>query len=123
MAKGYWIAQVDVEDMERYGAYSALIGKALAPFGGMAAVVKPGQTVLLKPNLLSPRPPEQAVTTHPALVAALVRACRQAGDAFRALNSRFFMVSLIITVHSQVDAMFGKTQRGFRSQCESIFHN
>ena len=34
MAKGYWIAQVDVEDMERYGAYSALIGKALAPFGG-----------------------------------------------------------------------------------------
>ncbi|NLF18090.1 MAG: DUF362 domain-containing protein [Lentisphaerae bacterium] len=60
-------------------AIDAALRLTLAPFGGMAAVVKPGQTVLLKPNLLSPRPPEQAVTTHPALVAALVRACRQAG--------------------------------------------
>ena len=34
MAKGYWIAQVDVEDMERYGQYSALIDATLAPFGG-----------------------------------------------------------------------------------------
>lgn len=55
--------------------------EALAPWGGIATFVKRGQTVLLKPNLLSPRPPEQAVTTHPALVAALVRACRQAGAA------------------------------------------
>ncbi|MCR6673709.1 DUF1330 domain-containing protein [Devosia ginsengisoli] len=34
MAKGYWIAQVDVEDTERYGEYSALIDATLAPFGG-----------------------------------------------------------------------------------------
>jgi uncharacterized protein (DUF1330 family) len=34
MAKGYWIAQVDVEDMERYGQYSAQLDGALAPFGG-----------------------------------------------------------------------------------------
>lgn len=34
MAKGYWIAQVDVEDMARYGEYSALIDATLAPFGG-----------------------------------------------------------------------------------------
>ena len=34
MARGYWIAQVDVENMERYGEYSALIDATLAPFGG-----------------------------------------------------------------------------------------
>lgn len=34
MAKGYWIAQVDVEDIKRYGEYSALIDATLAPFGG-----------------------------------------------------------------------------------------
>lgn len=40
-----------------------------------------GQTVLLKPNLLSPRPPEQAVTTHPAVVAAVAKLCLDAGAA------------------------------------------
>ncbi|KRA45602.1 DUF1330 domain-containing protein [Devosia sp. Root635] len=34
MAKGYWIAQVDVEDMGRYNEYSAAIDATLAPFGG-----------------------------------------------------------------------------------------
>ena len=34
MAKGYWIAQVDVEDMDRYKDYTAVIGGTLAPFGG-----------------------------------------------------------------------------------------
>ena len=41
---------------------------ALAPFGGMAAFVKPGQRVLLKPNLVAPAKPELAVTTHPAIL-------------------------------------------------------
>ena len=34
MAKGYWIAQVDVADMDRYNIYSAAIDATLAPFGG-----------------------------------------------------------------------------------------
>ena len=34
MAKGYWIAQVDVDDMARYEEYSAQIDATLAPFGG-----------------------------------------------------------------------------------------
>ncbi|MTI95715.1 MAG: DUF362 domain-containing protein [Firmicutes bacterium] len=37
------------------------------------ALFTPGQTVLLKVNLLSAKSPEQAVTTHPALVFALAR--------------------------------------------------
>ena len=36
----------------------------------MKAFVRPGQTVLLKPNLLGGFPPEAAVTTHPAVVRA-----------------------------------------------------
>ena len=38
--------------------------------GGMGKFVQPGQKVLLKPNLLSARPPESAVCTHPAVVEA-----------------------------------------------------
>lgn len=34
MTRGYWIAQVDVDDMARYEEYSAQIDATLAPFGG-----------------------------------------------------------------------------------------
>ncbi|MGE5543675.1 MAG: DUF362 domain-containing protein, partial [Bacillota bacterium] len=34
----------------------------------LAEIIKPGNLVLLKPNLLAPRKPEAAVTTHPAVV-------------------------------------------------------
>lgn len=38
-----------------------------------------GQQVVLKPNLLQARPPEDAITTHPAIVAAVARWVSQAG--------------------------------------------
>jgi uncharacterized protein (DUF362 family)/ferredoxin len=40
-----------------------------------------GRRVLLKPNCLAGEPPERGVTTHPSLVAALVRALRRRGAA------------------------------------------
>jgi len=52
---------------------------ALLPLGGMAAFVSPGQTVLLKVNLLSKASPDRAVTTHPEVVRALIAAVRDAG--------------------------------------------
>lgn len=51
----------------------------LHPFGGIEQFVKPGQRVLLKPNLLAGKPPEAAVTTHPALVKVMVELVQQAG--------------------------------------------
>ncbi len=51
----------------------------LEPFGGMAAFVRPGQKVLLKPNLLSAKEPDRAITTHPALIEVLAAAVREAG--------------------------------------------
>ncbi|OGC12365.1 hypothetical protein A3K48_07935 [candidate division WOR-1 bacterium RIFOXYA12_FULL_52_29] len=52
---------------------------ALAPFGGMAALVKPGQKVLIKPNCLMGEAPEMAVTTHPTLIFAVVKEVIAAG--------------------------------------------
>lgn len=40
--------------------------------GGIASFVKPGQTVLIKPNMLAGKPPEKAVTTHPEVVRAVI---------------------------------------------------
>ena len=62
-------------------AVERAVRAAMTALGGISAHVRPGQTVLLKPNLLSARLPEQAVTTHPALMTALVRVCQEAGAA------------------------------------------
>jgi uncharacterized protein (DUF362 family)/ferredoxin len=41
----------------------------------------PGMKVLIKPNLVSARTPEQGVTTHPVLIAAVVRWLKKRGVA------------------------------------------
>ncbi len=51
----------------------------LQPLGGMRQFVKPGQQVLLKPNLLAGKTPEAAVTTHPVLVKAVAELVHEAG--------------------------------------------
>ena len=51
----------------------------LAPLGGIGAFVRPGQRVLIKPNMLSGKSPEKAVTTHPEVVRAVIAQVLQAG--------------------------------------------
>ena len=51
----------------------------LAPAGGMAAFVSPGQRVLIKPNMLAAKEPERAVTTHPEIVRAVIRLVQRTG--------------------------------------------
>lgn len=46
-----------------------------------AACLGPGKKVLLKPNLLAKQPPEKAVTTHPAVVWAVIQAVKARGVA------------------------------------------
>jgi len=53
--------------------------RLLAPLGGIGRFVRPGQRVLLKPNLLSAKAPELAVTTHPEIVRAVIELVQQAG--------------------------------------------
>jgi uncharacterized protein (DUF362 family) len=57
----------------------ALARQALDHLGGMERFVKPGQTVLIKPNLTVFRLAKDGCTTDPRLVAALVRLAREAG--------------------------------------------
>ena len=57
----------------------ANVRRALAALGGMERFVRPGETVLIKPNLGWDRLPEQAANTDPDVVAELVALCRGAG--------------------------------------------
>ncbi|MBI5638032.1 MAG: DUF362 domain-containing protein [Nitrospinae bacterium] len=47
--------------------------------GGLGKFVTPGDSVLLKPNMLAPATPEKAVTTHPAVVRAVAELVLDAG--------------------------------------------
>jgi len=60
-------------------ALLAALRELLAPLGGMAAFVKPGERIGLKPNLLFGVPPDKAVTTHPHVTAAVALLVREAG--------------------------------------------
>jgi uncharacterized protein (DUF362 family) len=51
----------------------------LERLGGLTRFVTKTDTVVIKPNAGWDRVPAQGATTHPALVAELVRACRDAG--------------------------------------------
>jgi uncharacterized protein (DUF362 family)/ferredoxin len=70
--------------IEKVDSYSPALVQAgllrlLEPLGGMATFVKPGERVLIKPNMLSAKPPEAAVTTHPELLRAVIGLVQQAG--------------------------------------------
>ena len=60
---------------------AANVRAALAMLGGMGRFVRKGDKVVLKPNVLTGRAPEYAVTTNPQVLAALVVLCYEAGAA------------------------------------------
>lgn len=60
-------------------ALPAALERLVAPFGGWPALVRPGERVAVKVNLLRAAPPEAAVTTHPETLRAVLRALKAAG--------------------------------------------
>lgn len=59
--------------------YEALVAQVIKPLGGMAAFVKRGDRVVVKPNIGWDRSPEQAANTHPDVVKGIVKLCLDAG--------------------------------------------
>jgi uncharacterized protein (DUF362 family) len=59
----------------------ALVREALSHLGGMAQFVKPGQTVLIKPNQTVFYAAEEGCTTDPLVVGALIRLAKEASAA------------------------------------------
>jgi hypothetical protein len=63
----------------RDGSRTEMLDKAFANLGGISAFVKPGQTVVIKPNIGWDVSPEGGANTHPELVGHLVKLCVGAG--------------------------------------------
>lgn len=56
------------------------VNEAVGILGGIERFVKPGEKVLIKPNLLSARMPEDGVCTHPEVVRAMIKLVSQVTD-------------------------------------------
>jgi uncharacterized protein (DUF362 family) len=57
------------------------VGRALAMLGGIERFVRPGDRVLVKPNVAFASPPSLGATAHPDTVGEIVRLCLAAGAA------------------------------------------
>jgi uncharacterized protein (DUF362 family) len=54
---------------------------AVGLLGGMKSFVKPGDKVVIKPNITFPHPPEEATITNPLVTRELAAMCKEAGAA------------------------------------------
>jgi uncharacterized protein (DUF362 family) len=70
---------------------ATLVQRSINALGGIGRFVKPGNDVIIKPNICgSGRTPEYATTTNPEVVAALVALCLGAGaKRVRVMDSPF----------------------------------
>ncbi len=62
-----------------YAELDLAVSKGLDLLGGVNSWIKPGESLLLKPNILIGDPPEKSTTTHPAVMHAVGKAFLNAG--------------------------------------------
>ncbi|MEK6645341.1 MAG: DUF362 domain-containing protein [Candidatus Firestonebacteria bacterium] len=55
------------------------IRKSLEQIGGLKKIIKTGDKVFLKPNFLTAKTPDEAVTTHPFIIKAVIKCVREVG--------------------------------------------
>lgn len=60
-------------------AVEKAVNDCLENLGGISKYVKKGDHVLIKPNILLAKEPEKAITTHPTVIGAIIKAVKQAG--------------------------------------------
>ncbi len=71
------VSVINVSSYDEGSIYNAICGHL--EMAGKARLPHPGARVLLKPNLLSGRKPETAVTTHWSIISALIRRLQELG--------------------------------------------
>ena len=64
---------------ERYSEVQRAVEEAVALLGGIEKFVKKGDKVVIKPNLVSKKKPDEAVTTNPELLHAVIVMAEKAG--------------------------------------------
>ncbi|MDR2946410.1 MAG: DUF362 domain-containing protein [Candidatus Adiutrix sp.] len=94
------------------GSPGAAARRAVEMIGGLGRFVKPGQKVVIKPNMSFARTPETAANTHPEVVRELVVMCKEAqAGQVRVLD------------HSLQDPARSLEQSGILAACQGVEEN
>jgi uncharacterized protein (DUF362 family) len=80
--------------------------------GGIRQFVKPGQKVVIKPNMSFSTPPERASNTHPEVVREIVMLCKEAGAS-----------SVLVLDHTLHRAESCLENSGIRAACNAVIKN
>ena len=70
---------ISIVKCDEYEQADYSVNKALELIGGIGKFIKKGDRVLVKPNYVSKKNPEEAATTHPAVVNAVIKAAESVG--------------------------------------------
>lgn len=73
--------RVSISRCERYSDVRAAIDEALERLGGMKSFVHEGDRVVIKPNYVMKRKPDDAATTHPDFLHAVICAVEECGGS------------------------------------------
>ena len=79
--------RVFIARCDEYDQAAAAVDRVLEAFGGAEAILNGGKRVLVKPNLVMPRKPEDATTTHPVVIEAVCSAFVKAGADVAIIDS------------------------------------
>lgn len=101
-------------------ATKAAIEELLLPLGGISAFVQPGQRVLLKPNMLSGKTVDAAVTTHPEIVRAVIELAQDAGGIVSVGDSPGVGTPLQVAQRCGILAVIEETGATFAPFAEAI---
>lgn len=87
--EGESMDRVFIELCENYriDRVTSALEKIFEGMGGIGSIVKPGMRVAIKPNLLMPKKPDDAATTHPAVVQAIAGLVQKAGGLVSIVES------------------------------------
>lgn len=72
-------SKVAITTAKTYNQAERAVRKAIKLLGGSEAICTSKDIVMIKPNMIFPRPPDLAETTHPAVIAALVKILKKTG--------------------------------------------
>ncbi len=91
------------------GSPAAATRAAVDLIGGMSRFVKPGQKVVVKPNMSFARAPDTATNTHPEVVREVLVMCKEAGAS-----------KIRVLDHTLHDSEQTLQRSGIRDVCNSI---
>ena len=79
--------RVFIARCDEYEQAAVAVGRVLDAFGGAKAILNNRKRVIVKPNLIMPRKPDDAATTHPAVIEAVCAAFVKAGAEVTIIDS------------------------------------